>query len=325
MKSNIIATTLVALGAAFAAFASPALAQQNQNFDNVQEHVLHVRGQIYMIVGAGGNITAQAGPDGVLLVDTQFAPLSDKILAAIRTFSDKPIRYIVNTHYHGDHTGGNANLRKAGAKVVGGNFTADVDANEASVLAHENVLNRMSAAKGETPAAEPDLWPADTYVGDKKDIYFNGEGIRIQHYPNAHTDGDSIVYFRSSDVIATGDIFVMNNYPRIDLAAGGSINGEIAAVNHLIDLVIPVYGQEGGTLLIPGHGRLSELGELVDFREMLTVVRDRIQDQIKKGQTLEQVKASHPTLDYDPEFAVPGNAYTPDLFVESIYKSLTPN
>ena len=159
-------------------------------------------------------------------------------------------------------------------------------------------------------------------MGDKKDIYFNGEGIRIQHYPNAHTDGDSVVYFRSSDVIATGDIFVTNNYPRIDLAAGGSINGEIAAVNHLIDLVIPVYGQEGGTLLIPGHGRLSELGELVDFREMLTVIRDRVQDQIKKGQTLEQVKASHPTLDYDPEFSAPGN-YTPDLFVESIYKSLT--
>jgi glyoxylase-like metal-dependent hydrolase (beta-lactamase superfamily II) len=315
-KSTLLGSALLAL----TALSLPA--QQAQNFDNVQVHVLHVRGGIYMLVGAGGNITAQAGPDGVFLVDTQFAPLSDKILAAIRTFSDLPIHYIVNTHYHGDHTGGNANLRKAGAKVVGGNFTNDVDANQASLIAHENVLNRMSASNGSVPASPPESWPADTYVGDKKDFYFNNEGIRVQHMPNAHTDGDSIVYFRSSDVIATGDIFVTNNYPRIDLAAGGSINGEIDAINKLIDMVIPVYGQEGGTLLIPGHGRLSELGELVDFREMLTVIRDRVRDQVKKGQTLDQIKASHPTLDYDPEFSAPGN-YTPDMFVESIYKSLT--
>jgi glyoxylase-like metal-dependent hydrolase (beta-lactamase superfamily II) len=299
------------------------LGAQQQNLDNVEEHVIHVRGNIYMLAGAGGNITVQTGPDGILLVDTQVAPLADKILAAIRTFSNAPIRNIVDTDYHGDHTGGNEKLRKAGSTIVGGNFTPDVDANAAPIFAHENVLTRMSAPNAQgikTPFA---AWPTDTYIGRKKDLYFNGEGVRIQHMPNALTDGDSIVYFRSSDVIATGDIFTAGSYPRIDLAAGGSINGEIEAINALIDLDIPVYGQEGGTLIIPGHGRLCDLGELVDFREMLTVIRDRVQDLIKKGKTLDQVKAARPSFDYDPEFAAPDPANTPDMFVESIYKSLT--
>jgi glyoxylase-like metal-dependent hydrolase (beta-lactamase superfamily II) len=307
---------------------SPGLrAQQEQNFDNVQEHVVHVRGNIYMLAGAGagGNIAVQTGPDGILIVDTQFAPLTDKILAAIRTFSNAPIRNIVNTGYHSDHTGGNEKLRKAGSTIVGGNFTPDVDANAAPIFAHERVLARMSAKNALGVTVPSAAWPTDTYSGKKKDLYFNGEGVRIQHMPGAITDGDSIVYFRGSDVIATGDIFVTGSYPQIDLAAGGTINGEIDAINALIDLDIPVYGQEGGTLIIPGRGRLCDLGELVDFREMLTVIRDRVQDLIKKGKTLEQVKVARPSFDYDPEFAAPDPSYTPDMFVESIYKSLTAN
>jgi glyoxylase-like metal-dependent hydrolase (beta-lactamase superfamily II) len=282
------------------------------------------QGNIYMLVGAGGNVSVQAGKDGVLIVDTQFALLSKKILAAIRTLSNGPIRYIINTHYHPDHTGGNENLRKAGSTIAGGNVSFDIrDAAEgAQIIAHENVLNRMSAPTGSQAPTPPDAWPTSTFFGDEKKLFFNGEGIEILHLPAAHTDGDSIVFFRRSDVISTGDIFTTTNYPIIDLAAGGSIQGIIDGLNKIIDLIIPVYGQEGGTLVIPGHGRLCDMGDVINYREMTVIIRDRIQDMIQKGMTLDQVKAARPTRDYDPLYGSSTGFWTTEMFVEAVYKGL---
>ena len=315
-RATLAAILLAASGAAAHA--------QQQNFDAVEIHTLQVRDGIYMIVGAGGNITMQVGVDGILLVDTQYAPLSNKIVAAIRKISDKPIHYIIDTHHHGDHTGGNANLRAAGSTLTGGNMLGAIRDSGvgAAIIAHENVLNHLSTAKGDqaTPSSG---WPTDTYFGKKKEMYFNGEGIEILHMPAAHTDGDSIVFFRRSDVISSGDVFVTTSYPVIDLAAGGSYLGIVNALERLVDIIIPVYGQDGGTLVIPGHGRLSNLGDVLNFREMVLVVRDRLQSMIKSGMTLEQVKAAKPTFDYDPVYGATTGFWTTDKFVEAAYKSLS--
>ena len=301
-------------------FASAAFAQQSADV-----HVLQVRDNVYMIVGAGGDITVQTGKDGVLVVDSGLANMSDKTLAAIRSISQAPIRYLINTHYHPDHVGGNEAIRKAGATIAGGNVAGDLGAaaaEGAQVIAHENVLNRISAPTGKQSAVPPGGWPTSTFFDNEKKIFFNGEGIEVIHMPKAHTDGDSVVFFRRSDVIATGDIFTTIMYPVIDTAAGGTINGTIDALDRIVNLIIPVYGQEGGTLVVPGHGRLSDLGDVINFREMTIIIRDRIQDMIKKGMTLEQVKTAKPTLDYDPLFGASTGFWTTDKFVEAVYQTL---
>jgi glyoxylase-like metal-dependent hydrolase (beta-lactamase superfamily II) len=304
--------------------ALPGAILAQQDFSKTEIHFLPAQGNVFMLVGAGGNITVQAGKDGVLIVDTQFAPLSGKILDAIKKLSDQPLRYIVNTHYHGDHTGGNEPLRKAGSTIAGGNVAGDLGAaasEGAQIIAHDNVAKRMSAPTGQQAPTPSGAWPTDTFIDDEKKLWFNGEGIEIIHLPNAHTDGDSIVFFRRSDVIATGDLFTTTDYPVIDTAAGGTINGLIDGVNRILDLVITVYGQEGGTLIVPGHGRLCDAGDLINYREMATIVRDRIQDMVKKGMTLDQVKAAKPTFDYDPLYGS-NPRWTPDMFVEAVYKTL---
>ncbi len=303
---------------------SPALFAQTPDLTNVEIHALPVQGNVFMLVGAGGNITVQAGGDGVLLVDTEYAPLADKILAAIKKISDKPLRYIIDTSYTPDHTGGNEPLRKAGRTIAGGNVVGDLGAEAsegAQVIAHDNVMKRMSAPTGKQAPTPVGAWPTDTFVEDEKKMWFNGEGIQILHFPNAHTDGDSIVFFRRSDVIATGDLFTTTDYPIIDTALGGTINGFLDGVNRILDLVVPIYGQDGGTLIVPGHGRLCDAGDLINYREMATIIRDRVQDMIKKGMTLEQVKAAKPTRDYDPRYG-DNPRWTPDMFVEAIYKTL---
>jgi cyclase len=296
---------------------------QTQNFDNAEIKVQPAQNNVYMLVGSGGNITVQTGKDGVLVVDTQYAPLSTKILAAIRTLSNGPIRYIINTHVHPDHTGGNENIRKAGSTIAGGNVAGDIQdaAVGAQIIAHDNVLKRMSARNAQPPIPAA-AWPTSTFIGDDKKLFFNGEGIHIIHQPAAHTDGDSIVFFRRSDVISTGDIFTTTNFPVIDLAAGGTINGIIDGLNRIVDLIIPVYGQEGGTLVIPGHGRLSDMGDVINYREMATVVRDRVQDMVNKGMTLDQVKSARPTRDYDPLYGSTTGFWTTDMFVEAVFKTL---
>ena len=320
MKQCIRAASIAALAAA--GFCTALFAQPPQNFDAVKIDTLKVRDNIYMLVGSGGNITVQVGDEGILLVDTQYAPLSDKILAAIRAISPKPIYYIVNTHHHGDHTGGNVNLRAAGTTVSGGNMAGAIRDSGvgAAIIAHENVLLRLSSDK--TPQALPSGgWPTSTFFGSKKELFFNGEGIEIIHLPAAHTDGDIIVFFRRSDVISAGDVFVTTSYPFIDTASGGTYQGYVAALEKLVDIIIPVYGQDGGTLVVPGHGRISNLGDVLNFREMVIVVGDRIKSMIDAGMTLEQVKAAKPTFTYDPVYGARAGAA--ERFIEETYQTLS--
>jgi cyclase len=297
------------------------------NMDNVEVHVLPVQGNVYMAVGGFVNAAFSVGEDGVLVVDTMVEPLADKFIAEIRKVAgNKPIRYIVNTHVHADHTGGNIKVAAAGESVVGGNFAGQVGAaaaNSAFIWAHENVLNRMSNPPQGQPAVPFAAWPTDTFFTDEKELYFNGEAVQVLHQPSAHTDGDSIVFFRKSDVIAAGDVYVTTTFPIINLAQGGSLNGIIASLNRIIDLTVPREKQEGGTYVIPGHGRLTDEADVVEYRDMTTIIRDRIQDAIKKGMTLEQVKAARLVRDYEGRYGATTGFWTTDAFIEAAYRSLS--
>jgi glyoxylase-like metal-dependent hydrolase (beta-lactamase superfamily II) len=314
----------IVTGAALAV-AGGAVAQQ-QNFDAVQIDTVKVRDNIYMLVGAGGNTTVMTGDEGILVVDTSFGPMSTKILNAIRAISNGPIRYVVNTHMHGDHIGGNEAISKAGRTRAGGNVVGDLGAgatSQAAIIAHENVLTRLSA----TPAAGQQQvpfaqWPTETYIGKKREFLFNGEAVQIIHQDKAHTDGDSLVFFRKSDVVATGDLFTTVMYPFIDVANGGSITGEIAALNAILDITVPSNVNEGGTMVIPGHGRLGDEQDVIEYRDMATIVRDRIREYVKRGMTLDQVKAKKPTLDFDPRYGTDTGFWTTSMFVETIYKEM---
>jgi cyclase len=289
-----------------------ALLAQAQSTDSGGLHLIPVQGNVYLLMGPAGNITLQVGSDGVLLVDTMTAPLAPRIAAEIKQISELPIRFIIDTSMDADHIGGNEALAKMGAPGA-----SPTDTGGATTIAHENVVNRMAtpARPGETPKATPGL-PNDEYFTPTKDFYFNGEPIFVIHEANAHTDGDSIVLFRRSDTISTGDIFTPERYPVIDIERGGSVQGMLDALNHILHLTVPARLQEGGTRVIPGHGRLCDEAEVVEYRNMITIVRDRIQDMIKKGMTLEQVKAAKPTLDYDVQYG------SGEAFVEAVYKSL---
>jgi glyoxylase-like metal-dependent hydrolase (beta-lactamase superfamily II) len=313
---------LPALPFLLACSATLAPAQQNPP---AELQVLPVQGNVYMISGAGGNIAVQIGDQGVLVVDTGLQPMAEKVVAAIRKLSPKPIQYVLNTHVHPDHTGGNDIVRKAGATFTGANVTGNlVDvAIGAQLFAHDNVLQRMSAPTGTASPVPTANWPTETYISGRKQMYFNNEPVEMIHQPHAHTDGDSLVFFRRSDVLVAGDIFVTTSYPFIDIDRGGSIQGEIDALNNILEIAIPGHQDEGGTFIIPGHGRICDQPDLLEFRDMVTIVRDRIQASITKGMTLEQVKAAGLTKDYDARYGAKTGVGTADRFVESVYKSLT--
>jgi len=321
-----VATTVGAIVAGAALALGGRAIAQNQDFDKVVMDLVQVRPNIYMIAGAGGNTTIQFGDEGVLVVDTQFPQVSAKLLAAIKSVTDAPIRYVVSTHVHGDHIGGNEAIAKAGRTRAGGNVVGDIGAaatSTAGIIAHENVLKRLSV---DPPAGQQAVpfgnWPTETFFGDKREFLFNGEAVQIIHEPAAHTDGDSLVFFRRSDVVATGDLYTTVMYPFIDTANGGTISGYIKALNAILDITVPSNVNEGGTLVVPGHGRLSDEQDVIEYRDMATIVRDRIRTYVDRRMTLEQVKAKKPTLDFDPRYGSDTGFWTTSMFVETIYKEM---
>jgi len=271
-----------------------------------------VQGKVYVLSpadGNGSNVVVQSGVDGILLVDTQPVDAAQRVFAAVRALSQEPIRWIVNTSARIDHLGGNDALTRLG--------TTPASVGRTRVVAHQNVVHRLVG----NSSVSRDAWPNDDFFTPDKDFFFNGEAVVVTHMPAATTDGDSIVFFRRSDVLVTGDVFTPGKYPAIDLAAGGSVQGEINALNTILHVAVPGKYQEGGTYIVPGHGRLCDEADVVEYREMVTVIRDRVLDLIKKGSTLEQVKAARPTRDYDPEYSRAGSP-TPEAFVEAVYRSL---
>ena len=302
----LLASAWLALGAAGA--------QSQPNADDVRIHVEPVRPNIYLLAGAGGNVTVQVGDEGVLMVDSGLTPATPKLMAEIRKLSTGRVHYIINTHMHPDHVGGNAAIAKM--------FTDD-PAQPVRIIGHENVLNRLTASVPGQPAFPEIGLPIDEYGTATKNMHFNGEAIIVYHEPNAHTDGDSLVLFRGSDVISTGDIFTPGGYPFLDIERGGSVQGEIAALNHILQLAVPAKTQEGGTYVIPGHGRICDDADVVEYRDMVVIIRDRVQDMVKKDMTLEQVKAAKPSRDYDTEYVSRDSFIKGDQFVEAIYRSLT--
>lgn len=268
----------------------------------------HVQGNVHLLLGAGSNVAVQVGRDGVLVVDTGATASREALLAAIRTLSDGPIRWIINTSADADHTGGNETISQAGMTVNG---------NPAAIISHENVLARMTAEG--RPVTE---LPLNTFFEAGRDFYFNGEAIFLYHVPAAHTDGDIFVYFRGSDVLVSGDLFVTSQYPVIDLAAGGGIDGFIDGANTMLDIAVPAYLQEGGTYVIPGHGRIGDEADIVSFRDMLFIVRARIADLVAQGESLERTIEARPALDYDTRFGNASKDWTSDDFVAAIYQDL---
>jgi glyoxylase-like metal-dependent hydrolase (beta-lactamase superfamily II) len=284
--------------------------------------VVHIQGNVHLLVGAGGNIVVQAGDEGVLVIDTGAGARGADVLAAIRTISDKPIRIVLNTHVHPDHTGANETIAATG-KALSGNAPGNsgLALANARVLAHENVLRRMSAPSGEPSPRPFGAWPTETFFAEDKEIFFNDEAIQLFYQPG-HTDGDIVVFFRRSDVVVSGDLFLTTTYPIVDGENGGRVTGIIDGLNRILDLTIPRDKQEGGTYVIPGHGRISDEADVVEYRDMLTIVRDRIQDLVAKGKTLAEVKAARPTLDYDGRYGATSGAWTTDMFIESVYREL---
>jgi cyclase len=295
----------------------PFVYPQEAKSANSAIEIVHVQGNISMLAGAGGNITVQTGKDGILLVDSGVAAMSDKVVEAIRTLSKAQITYIINTGDRTDHVGGNENFAKIGRPL------AIARAARASVfiIAFSTILERMSDPKALVSIPERG-WPNDTYSVPQKNLSFNGEAIQIFHQP-ATTDGNSIVFFRRSDVVSTGDIFDPTEYPIIDLKSGGSLQGVLEGLNRLRQMAIPADHMEGGTMIIPGHGRLCDVADLDIYQQMVTIVRDRLQDMINRGMTLDQVKAARPTRDYDPIYGHTTGNWTTDMFIEAAYRSLS--
>ena len=309
--------TLLCVASALFLAGVSGLAQNAANTPPLE--LLHVQGNISMLAGAGGNIAVQVGKDGILLVDSGSATMTEKVVETIRTLSKGQVSYIINTNERGDHTGGNANFARLGRPLA----IARAAQARVFIVGFRSILDRVSdpSAKGSMPEQG---WPNDTYSGPQKNLSFNGDGIQIFHQP-ATTDGDSLVMFRRADVIATGDIFDPTEYPIIDLNKGGSLQGVLEGLNRLRVMAIPADHMENGTMIIPGHGRVSDVADLDIYHQMVTIVRDRLQDMIKRGMTLEQVKAAKPTRDYDPIYGHDTGNWTTEMFIEAAYRSLTAN
>jgi len=331
MKIAVLGTFTLLLAAGFAALISAQQAQirtprqtpppLNPDFFKMEVQTLRVQGNVYLIAGAGGNIVVQVGDDGVLMVDTGYEKMADKVMAAIKKLSNQPIRDIINTTLADDHTGANSIFQKAGSVRQAGPGVGQRP-NEADLIGSGDLLRIMTEIGPDKISV--DRWPPKTFLTPSMDFYTNGEAIIIRHISDASTAGDSMVFFRKSDVVAMGDIFNETSYPYIDLEHGGGINGIIEGLNQVLEYAVPAHLQEGGTMIVPGHGRIGDEHDVLEYRDMITIIRDRVQNAIKKKMTLAQIKAAKPSYTYEYDLRFGRNpAWTPDQFVEAIYKSLT--
>ena len=322
------AAVIAALFAVTTQAQSPATSAASQPAAQGDVNSYPVQGNVSVLIdpsglnGPNANVTVQVSDDAIVLVDTGAGTASDRYLAAIRRISPKPVRFIINTQAAPDHTGGNEALARAGrpfgGRAAGAGFLLPDQASGATIIGHERVLQALSGVTGR-PAVPFAAWPSETYFADEHEV-FNGEPIQLFHAPAAITEGDSIVFFRRSDVISTGDVFSTLTYPKIDPRAGGSIDGVISALNHIIDLAIPRDKQEAGTYIIPGHGRVSDEADVVEYRDMLVIIRHRVQDLKSKGRSLADVKAARPSFDYDRRFAT--REWSADQFVEAVFATV---
>lgn len=299
--------------------------------------VLPVFGNVYLIAGGPSNVTVQIGDEGVLVVDPATEAVSDKVLEAIRVLSDGPISYVIDTTSDRDHYGGNARIGQAGINPTvaprglagpgalpednpgggGGNNPPQLRPSGAIVISHESVLNRMNVA----PTTEPfEMWPTNTFFTAKKTMWFNDEPIELLHTPAAHTDGDVLVFFRRSDVVVSGDAIDTLRYPTFDVTRGGSMRGILDALNRVIDLTVPRFNQQGGTRVVPGHGRILNEADVVEYRDMMTIIYDRIKKGVDDGKTLTQIAATGPTLEYDGLYSTP--AWTGAMLTKAIYEEV---
>lgn len=293
-------------------------------------HTLPLRDNVYLLVGDGGNIVVQAGPQGAFVVDTGTGALADKVVAAIRQLTPKPIQFVANTSFHPEHVGGNEKIGAAGSdrSFVGSFFSGSIRSlvgvstpldQMATLIAHTNVQVRMQARNYRAEAIA-----TDTYLEDRRRKFYNDEAVELFHQPHAVTDGDSLVYFRGADVIVAGDIFTTTQYPVIDVANGGTIQGEINALNAILNRTVFEHEGEGGTIVVPGHGYVSNEREVTEYRDMLVIIRDRVQAMLNSGATLAQVKAARLTADYDTRFGANSGPWTTENFVEAVFKTLKP-
>ena len=295
MKRSVLAISMVLTGLAVA---------QEPDWSKVEVKVVPVAGGVSMLVGQGGNIGVTSGKDGIFLIDDQFEPLLPKIRAAVKTLGDGPIRFVVNTHFHGDHTGGNAKLHEAGAVII----------------AQENVRKRLGmerinpSTKERTPPKPPEAWPLVTYASGVN-LYLNGDELEVIHMARAHTDGDSVIRFKKANVVHMGDTFFNGIYPFIDVDAGGSIDGIIAAADKVLAMV------DDKTKIIPGHGALGTKADLQTYRNVMAGIRDRVKALIAQGKTLDQIVAAKPSAQWDATW---GKGFLgPDVFLSFVHRSLT--
>ena len=313
------ASWLLALALVCGAQPGNGLLAQQRAAEGAALETIQIRPNVYVIFANGSNVTAHVGEDGVILVDSGPAETADKVVQAVKAISNQPIRLILNTSAHPDHVGGNEKVAAAGQQL---NPDAFSDEPQATILAHENVMLRMSGAD---PAPATGALPTETFTARHRSMYLNDDAVQVLRQIGAVTDGDSIVHFRRADVIAVGDIIDLRRFPMIDAAKGGSIQGELEALNRLLELTVPAMPlvlKPGRTLLVPGHGRVADYAELVEYRDMLTTIKDIIEDQIKKGMTLQQVKASNPTAGYRKRWGAESGPWTTDMFVEAVYNGL---
>lgn len=324
-----------------------------QSPEDGEVHVLPVQGNIYMLIADGRNITVSVGGEGMLMVNTGPQDMSDKIIEQLTLLNSqnaagqrnncfgmscpgtpsgwsspytnaiiaspapaRPLNYIFNTNAAPENVGGNAAIAATGD---------DGRTGVAKIIAHENALIAMSGPTDDPWSTEAEYWPEESFYSAlyKLTSYFNGEAVIAYHEPAATTDGDTIVYFRHSEVISAGDIYSTVSYPRIHLERGGSVQGVIAGLNHILDLAVAEYRSQGGTWIIPGRGRLSDTADVASYRNMVQIISDRVQDLIDKGMTLEQIQAARPTLDFDPRYGSDSGDWTTQMFVAAVYQSLT--